>query len=243
MSVLRPFMSYYGGKWQSARSYPEPRYPTIVEPFAGGAGYSLRYPERDVILVEKNPKVAAIWRYLIGAEPDRIMSLPDVGPEGVDAHSLCDAERWLVGFWLNGGVASPCKTPSKWAQKAKSQLFWGERVRRRLASQVESIRHWKIIEGDFESAPDVEATWFVDPPYQRAGKHYPCNLSDDDFRRLAAWCRSRRGQTIVCENMGADWLPFRFHKKTRATNKNGARWSDEAVWLSERACVIREICE
>ena len=233
MTVLRPFLSYYGGKWRAAKSYPEPRYSTIVEPFAGGAGYSLRYPDRDVILVEKNPKVAAIWRYLISADPDRIRSLPDIGPEGVDAHGLPDAERWLIGFWLNGGSASPCKTPSKWAMSARSQLFWGERVRERIVSQVGSIRHWQILEGDFTDAPDTEATWFVDPPYQVAGKHYPCRMSDADFVRLAPWCRSRRGQVIVCENAGADWLPFQPHRRIKATSKNGARWSDEVVWLSD----------
>jgi hypothetical protein len=35
----------------------------MVEPFAGAAGYSLRYPERDVILVERYAVVAEMWRY------------------------------------------------------------------------------------------------------------------------------------------------------------------------------------
>jgi len=75
-----------------------------------------------------------------------------------------------------------------------------------LASQVERIRHWTVIEGSYEHAPDVGATWFIDPPYQVAGKHY--RFSKIDFQRLAAWVESRAGLKIVCENVGADWLPF-----------------------------------
>ena len=34
--TLRPFFSYYGGKWRSAvKHYPAPEFDQIVEPFAG----------------------------------------------------------------------------------------------------------------------------------------------------------------------------------------------------------------
>jgi hypothetical protein len=59
---------------------------------------------------------------------------------------------------------------------------------------------------DFESTPDTEATWFVDPPYAVAGKSYKVRFTD--YPRLAEWCKGREGQVIVCENEGADWLPF-----------------------------------
>ena len=40
---LRPFFCYYGGKWRAAPKYPPPEHDTIVEPFAGAAGYATRY--------------------------------------------------------------------------------------------------------------------------------------------------------------------------------------------------------
>ena len=40
--MLKPFWRYYGGKYRAAPAYPPPRLGTIVEPFAGSAGYSLR---------------------------------------------------------------------------------------------------------------------------------------------------------------------------------------------------------
>jgi hypothetical protein len=36
------------------------------------------------------------------------------------------------------------------------------------AAQVGAIKHWTLIEGSYEAAPDEEATWYIDPPYQRA---------------------------------------------------------------------------
>src|SRR5690606_32485643 len=42
----------------------------------------------------------------------------------------------------------------------------------RRASQVDRIKHWKIIEGSYENAPDVKATSVVAPPCDAAGKAY-----------------------------------------------------------------------
>ena len=35
---LKPFFTYYGGKYRAAPKYPEPVHGSIVEPFAGSAG-------------------------------------------------------------------------------------------------------------------------------------------------------------------------------------------------------------
>ena len=52
-----------------------------------------------------------------------------------------------------------------------------------------------------------EATWFIDPPYNNAaGQRYRTRVSD--YSKLGRWCRDRWGQVIVCENYGAEWLPF-----------------------------------
>jgi hypothetical protein len=65
---------------------------------------------------------------------------------------------------------------------------WNARSRERIASQVERIRHWQIVQGDYAKAPDVDATWFIDPPYVgRAGRHYP--FQPDDFAALGKFDR------------------------------------------------------
>lgn len=216
------------------RNYPEPRHDVIVEPFAGSAGYSLRYHTRKVVLCEIDPTIAGIWEYLIRVAPSEILSIPDVPMDGtVDELKVPIEAKALVGMWLNRGVARPRKSPSKWMRDGiRPGSFWGDRVRRTIASQLDHIRHWKIYNRSFEKAPEFgEATWFIDPPYVGAGCHYRYGPSDLRFDEIAAWCRSRPGQTIVCENEGATWLPFR-HLGSFKTTRIG-RQSKEVFWLND----------
>lgn len=243
MSGLRPFWRYYGAKWAAARWYPAPRYDTIIEPFAGAAGYSCHYPDRRVILVDKSPVICGIWRWLIRVEPAEVLAIPDI-PEGgsVDDLPCCQEARWLAGFWCNQGTASPCKRPSAWALLsgpgvvAPETRGWLPKVRERIARQVPLIRHWTVIEGDYHGAPDMEATWHVDSPYQVAGKHYPFSLKPEDFAALGTWCRTLRGQVMVCEQEGADWLPFVPMAEIHAapgSQKGKRTTSHEVVWPGE----------
>ena len=231
--MLKPFWRYYGGKWRAAPRYPVPLYDTIIEPFAGAAGYAMRYPERKVVLVEKYPVIAEMWRFLIAATPAEVRAIPLVEATDDLPSWVCAGARHLVGFSLNSAVVSPCRTLSAGArrQAATGRTFdgWAEARRERVAAQVEQIRHWKIIEGDYQDAPDVPATWFIDPPYNnKAGSYYV--HSTLDYPALGAWCRTRPGQTIVCENEGSDWLPFKAFATLKA-GLNGAG-SREVVWLN-----------
>lgn len=229
--MLRPFFSYYGGKWRDApKHYAPPAHDLIIEPFAGSAGYSLRHPYRDVLLVDSDPTVIGIWRWLIGADPDEVRALPDIEPgmtlDDIDAPS--DAVN-LIGFWLNKGSSTPKRTPSAWMRSGiRPGSFWGARVREVIASQLPAIRHWQAECGSYWMAPDIEATWFIDPPYQHAGKHYRHGSAGIDYTALAAWCRDRLGQVIVCEGTGADWLPFAQIadiKTTRMQRSNELAWT------------------
>lgn len=80
------------------------------------------------------------------------------------------------------------------------------------------------------TAPDVTATWFIDPPYKgEAGRLY--RHHSIDYAALAGWCRSRRGQVIVCERQGASWLPFLPLTTVKATpGSRGKGTSAEVVW-------------
>ncbi len=235
--MLRPFWRYYGGKWRAAPRYPAPRFDAIIEPFAGAAGYSLRYPDRRVILVEKYPTICEMWRYLIGASASEILRIPEVD-DVQDLPSWVPAgARALVGFSMNSATTTPRRTLSAGRRmlRAANRQFegWTDRLRDRVASQVDAIRHWRIIEGDYSDAPRVAATWFVDPPYLgRPGSHYVHGSRAIDYAMVASWCRSRGGQVIVCEAEGAAWLPFRPFGTTAGI---GGKRSREAVWLSDEA--------
>src|SRR5690554_6700846 len=72
---------YYGRKKQIARHYPPPNCDTIVEPFAGAAAYSLHGNnwKKNIILIEKDEKVAQIWDWLIHhASIEDIRNLPNL---------------------------------------------------------------------------------------------------------------------------------------------------------------------
>ena len=230
---LRPFFGYYGGKWRDAlKHYPEPKHATIVEPFAGSAGFSLRHFKRKVILCEADPVLAEVWRYLIQVKAKEILSIPNLGAdESVDDLKVSQEAKWLVGFWLNRGVASPRKSPSRWMREGiRPGSFWGDRVRQTIASQVDAIRHWKVRHASYSACPTLRAaTWFIDPPYQTTGRHYRFGSKQLDYDALAAWCKSRPGQVIVCENNGATWLPFRELSDVKTTRAD--RRSKEVYWL------------
>lgn len=38
--------------------------------------------------------------------------------------------------------------------------------KRIMAQNLYKVKHWEIINGDYTEAPDIKATWFVDPPYK-----------------------------------------------------------------------------
>jgi len=233
--TLRPFFTYFGGKWRAAPHYPYPCYNSIIEPFAGAAGYALRYPWHQVTLIDRNEKVAAVWSYLVRVSVAEVLALPLTFDSVDDLTGVPQEARWLIGFWLNHGAAAPCKTPSKWMRAGThATSFWGEAIRARIASQVDAIRHWRIVHGSYEAAPDDTATWFVDPPYEKAGHNYYHSMKGNDYVRLAAWCRSRQGQVLVCEAAGATWLPFQPFRLIKAnSSRQGGKQSREVIWTHD----------
>lgn len=215
-----------------APKYPAPLYDTIIEPFAGAAGYSVRHYSHKVILVDASESICGIWDFLIHASVAEIRALPLLEP-GADVRDLAIPQeaKWLLGYWCAPGAATPRWHVVRASHRLKSGT-WNEHIRDRLAAQVDSIRHWRVVHGDYTGCPDTEATWFVDPPYVDQGKHYRNRITD--YGALAAWCQTRPGQTMVCESLGATWLPFE-----PVTTVDGAshRKTTEVLWQRHSAAV------
>lgn len=210
---LRPFFSYYGGKYRLAPFYGKPKMPLLIEPFAGSAGYSTLHHECEVRLFDLDPVIVGLWRYLIKAKSSEIRSIPITNcADDVKTEEA----RWLVGFWLNGGSAAP-------KRNASGRNSWTTATRDRIAAQVDCIRHWQAALANYESIRNVGATWFIDPPYQQAGVYYRKSSKQIDFTTLGDWCRERVGHVIVCENEGADWLPFVPFKDARSSGTTADR--------------------
>jgi hypothetical protein len=206
---VRPFFPYYGSKWNIARYYPAPEHELVVEPFAGGVGYATFYGAKRAHLYDADPIVAGVWAYLMRTTPSEILALPELPEVGdsVGNYDLPQEAKWLIGFWLNRGSATPKKSRTAYSARTdRAQLNWSRRAKERIASQLHMIEGWRVTNAPFDQAEDEEATWFVDPPYGDKGRFY--RVPFQDFDRLGRWCRTRRGLMIACEGPGATWLPF-----------------------------------
>jgi 16S rRNA G966 N2-methylase RsmD len=192
---------YYGRKKQIAKYYPKPTFDTIVEPFAGSAAYSLYGSnwKKNVFLVEKDERVYAIWDWLVNrATSDEISQMPDlvVGEK---------SSSFLHVIHAATKMAFQYKTIKVTPVLARN---W-EISKRNMALNLYKIKHWKIILGDYTNAPDICATWFVDPPYRGdSGNGYNHSSGLLDYNKLAGWVYERQGEVICCEGAGADYLPF-----------------------------------
>lgn len=208
---MRPFFPYYGSKWNIARYYPAPEHDVVVEPFAGGAGYATFYNAPRAHLIDADPILAGLWSYLMRVSAAEIAALPDMPEVGdsVDNYDVPQEAKWLIGFWLNRGSATPKKTRTAYSARTdRGQLNWSPKAKARIIEQLPLLAGWSVQEGSYADAPrfNEDATWFVDPPYGDKGKFYRVPFSD--FDALGAWCRSRDGLLIACEGPGATWLPF-----------------------------------
>lgn len=214
---MRPMFSYFGSKWLLAKRYGPPKHNLVIEPFAGSAAYSLYWNAPKVLLIDIFPEIVGIWQFLIKATPREIRTLP-LDFDHIDDLKIPQEAKWLIGYWIKKASVTAGKSRTAWARQYRHSgdcKVWGEVARERIANQLPGIRGWKVKLGNWADAPNMKATWFIDPPYQVAGKHY--NFSNINYDALAKFCCSRKGQLFVCENDGANWLPFKLLHKARGT--------------------------
>jgi site-specific DNA-adenine methylase len=240
MDRLRPFFSYFGSKWRLAPYYPVPEYDIIVEPFAGSAGYSLFYPDRKIYLLDKDPIVVAVWEYLLSVSGEEIMNLPEpVQGEYLSDYKIPEEAKWLMGFWIRQGAEYPSDKVTKFGEfngsnARKNRINTCRTYKERVSWQVEYIRHWKIKEGDYHLLNNSNATWFIDPPYQVKGTFYKNGSKPINYSDLGVWSRERNGQVIVCENYGAEWLPFHPFRDMNGFTQSAGKVliSKEVIWTN-----------
>lgn len=220
--------SYYGAKTNVVKRYPPPKYGKVIEPFAGTARYALEYYDREVIILDKYEVVVKIWQWLQMCSPKDILKLPNMKQgERVDQFNFdCVEAKWLMGFIIGFMTESPRTTATiRLTQRPNAVNY----TLNRIANNLFKIKNWDIRLGTYDDLENVEATWFVDPPYQYGGHLYKHNNKSIDFSYLSDWCRSRKGQVIVCETIKADWMDF----KPMTTHKTRQGFQKEAIWSNE----------
>lgn len=242
--LLRPFFSFYGGKWRLAKRYPQPEHNIIIEPFAGSAGYSLRYPNKNIVLNDIDPVIYGVWQYLINVSSEEINKLP-VDFNHIDEINVCQEAKWLIGFWLNNACTQPSKKPSSWMHENQSPCnFWGNGIKNRIINQLPFIRHWKIYNKPYNDIySSIESTWFIDPPYNTlSGSHY--KFSNINYDNLSDYCLNRKGQIIVCEMNPSNWLPFiPFYTAKSLAGVNGYGTCKELIYTNDKKWIDERITQ
>ena len=114
-----------------------------------------------VILIEKNKAIYDVWRYLQTASEAELLALPDLSHnESLDDYDLTHVQKKLISLF-----ASPSRPPWRYFPKVSGMSRWTPTRKLRLVECARRVRDWTIIHGDYTQAPDVQATWFIDPPY------------------------------------------------------------------------------
>jgi len=221
--------SYYGSKSKIIDHYPPPKEDKIIEPFAGSARYALKYYDRDVLLVDKYEVIVNLWNYLKNASEKDILKLPAFKKgDDIRTFSLTDEERYLMGFCIGRGNARPVNLGGNFQDWESDKI--------RISKNLFKIRHWEIRLDTYTNIPNKSATWFIDPPYQYGGHKYKKSNKDIDFLQLGEWCKSRNGQTLVCENTKADWMEFK-----PMVSMMGAKFkTTEAIWSNHKTAFDNE---
>jgi hypothetical protein len=190
-----------------------------------------------VYLSDVDADVVAAWRALLDHEPRDLLMLP----QSIDAAP--DWAKSLIGFWLANGRATPATRQSSWMLSGqRPNAYWGPVARQDLAVTCHKLHEcvfWGILNHSWDKWPvdgwKKPATWFVDPPYSsRGGKSYKHH--DVDYAKLATWCKNLVGhghQVIVCEELGADWLPFKLLGSFRRTPGRATPHTTEVIWTNE----------
>ena len=249
---MRPLFRYYGSKWMAAKRHGPPRRDMVIEPFAGSACYSVYWEAPRAKLYDMSDDVCHAWDWLIHSSADDVMAVPAPIRSTEEWAALPDGPRQVV-YWLIG-FAEPRigKSVKKWYLDYVNRgertgilagndrwLFWDERKRDHLVKCKPKIAGWTIERLDYRDIPMEEAHWFVDPPYQGPpGRAYP--HSEIDYGHLGQWCRDLPGDVDVCENEGADWLPFEpfYDMPTMRRGERGR--TREAVWRRDSGDLFAE---
>lgn len=234
--------SYYGGKSKIVDLYPQPRFDLIIEPLAGAGAYAFKHAKRGsgrtAWLNDLDDRTASIWEFLLS--PDAADWIERYWPAHVTVGSrgtdYLPTESPVGLFELFRAEANQGTQGARGVHEQVTGMgaeCW-PRTRRKFLEIIPQISHWRFTRRDFSSVLGSNATWFIDPPYSNpAGSRYRTG-EGLDYTTLANWCKERDGQVIVCENLGADWLPFRQLEHRRVSIRSRYQKADakEVMWTN-----------
>lgn len=244
--IIKAPISYYGGKSKIVHHYPVPTHSLLIEPFAGSGAYSWHHRRmdsgapREVWLNDLDARTYSIWKFLTSPDASDIVEayVPETVEAGTKISEIIPADY--------PGLVEMCRAEAnqgtQGARGVHDQVTsmgakcW--KVRRKALQVIPEVKDWRITNSSYEDLINVDATWFVDPPYSNpAGSRY--RTTGINYEALGWWCLNRKGQTIVCENLGANWLPFVPMEHSRVSIRSRYQKADakEVMWTNVNSAV------
>jgi len=201
----------------------------LIEPFAGGGivGLTAAFESlaEHVILVERDPCVAAVWKSILGKDGEwlanRIVTF-DLTAQSVDTALESEANttrdlafQTILRNRINrGGILADGAGRVKHGENGKglTSRWYPATLRQRILDIVQIRQRLTFIEGDGiqvmrENTADVDACFFIDPPYTAAGKRAGSRLythSELDHAQLFSVAATVRGDFLMTYDNAAD---------------------------------------
>ena len=269
MSVSRPVLRWFGGKWTAAPRIIAhfPRHRCYVEPFGGAGSVLLRKPRSYAeVWNDVDGEVVNLFRVLRDeALAKRLIAELEMTPfardEFVAAYEMPDdpverARRAVIRSFMGFGSVGVMHhatgfrsnsnrsgtTPAHdWANYPKALMAVVERLR---GVVIENKDFAKVIET--HDGPDTLI--YADPPYvsaSRSSGNYRHDFVDADHERLAQVLHAARGMVIL-SGYRSDLYDALFNDWRRVSFRalaDGARERVEVLWLNPAAAAAAPVQE
>ena len=235
----------------------------FIEPFAGGAHAGLAAAIEgwvdEVVLVEKDGDVQAVWETILNGGADWLISkikglelTREEAKKVVRKAERSDRHRALATIVQNrvsrGGITAP---GAGWLKNGENkngtQSRWYPSTLAERIKDINRVRdRIKFIPGDaFDITPkyqkDKGAVFFIDPPYPRAGERL-YKHSDVDHEEVFRLAREARGEVLLTYDNSEEVMElvrqFRFRSEEVIASTSHHREkvelliSDDLKWMN-----------
>ncbi len=229
MTVKRPAIKYFGGKWRLAPKIIKwfPAHNTYVEPFGGAASVLLRKePSKVEVYNDIDSDVVNFFRVMRDNAGDLLFRL-HYTPYSREEYLQCvnyngsdpveKARAFFVRSW-QGFVPSGAAPDATWkTTKSRSNSAILPPPNNALLDIVARLRCVLVDNRDFRDVfqryDTIQTLFYIDPPYLDEGKRYVRNISEQDHIDLARILASIDGFAIISatdsklyRQLYVDWL-------------------------------------
>ncbi len=190
----------------------------LIEPFAGGGIVSLTAAFEDLVsqvtMVEKDEGVAAVWRVILGSDPQWLVdAIGDfhLTPESArNAIANCDDSLNSLAFATivknrvnRGGILADGASFIKQGEKGKgiTSRWYPATLQKRIRAIAEIKHKIQFIQGDGlavceQNAHRTDVVYFIDPPYFKAGRRL-YRYSTVNHNRLFELAANLKGHVLM----------------------------------------------